>query len=112
MRRMLGDAGVHLNKDANYNEVLRECKASSDGGVFDIDFGFDDVKFPLEGPEIFLNSNNVLSSKTETMMMKDVSALIIDENLSPSMKTDFIGIMASLVDIRIQSKNDNKKVLI
>merc|ERR1712032_1563719 len=109
MRRMLADAGVHLNNDASYSAVVREYKASFDGGVFDIDFGFEDVKYPLEGPEIFINSNNILSSKTQTTMMKDVSALIIEENLCPSIKADFIGIMASLVDIRIGSNNNDKK---
>ena len=106
---MLADASEHLNNNAGYRVAVREYKASSDGGVFDINFGFDDVKYSLEGPEIFLNSNNILSSKTQKTMMKDVSALIIEENLCPSMKADFIGIMASLVDIRIRSNNNKKK---
>ena len=101
MRNMLADAGRSLPNDAMYSEVLKQYRVASDGGLFDVasSFRFHDVKYPLEGPEIFLNSNNVLLLKTETTMMKDVSSIIIDKNLSPMLKTNFIVIMSSLVNI-------------
>lgn len=111
MRNMLADAGGSLTNDATYSEVVKQYRVASDGGLFDVasSFRFHDVKYPLKGPEIFLNSNDVLSLKTEPTMMKDVSSIIIDENLSPTLKTDFIVITSSLVDIRISSNNKKQR---
>ena len=65
-RSKLNDHGINLPNDAAYGKVVREYKASSDGGIFDIDFASADIKYPLEGPDIFLHSNNVLLLKRES----------------------------------------------
>ena len=109
MRNNLKAVGGNPSRNATYSEVVKKYQSELGGGIIDISFDIDCVKYPLEGLDIFLNRNNVLSLKTKSIMMKDVGSLIIKDSISPTLKTDFIGIMASLVDITTSSKNKEKR---
>ena len=100
MRKALSDTGTKLPASWPYLDVVGVYQLELDCGTLDLSsnsFNFDFVKYPLEQPSVFLNNDDTLRNKIDTTMMDDISSFIVDENISPSRKSDFIAIMASLV---------------
>ena len=88
--------------------VFTTTKKKLYGGTLENSFGSDAVKFLLEPPSVFLNNDDTLRNKSDTMMMDDISSFIADHNINPSRKSDFIAIMASLVDLSPLSAGEKK----
>merc|ERR1712183_1005300 len=112
MRKALRRAGILVPADCTYVDVVNLYKTELDGGTLDLSLNssnFDDVKFPLEPPSVFLNSDDTITDKTNTVMMDNISSFLVDDDIIPSRKSAFIGIMTSLVDLSPLSLGEKKR---
>ena len=102
MRKTLLDASTKLPASCPYDDVVGVYQLELNCGTLYLSlnsFNSNSVKYPLEQPSVFLNNYDTLRNKSDTIMMDDISSFIVDDNISPSRKSDFISIMALLVDL-------------
>ena len=106
MREALRCTGVFVPVKSTYIDVVELFESLDEFSL--IASSLDTVIFPLEPPSIFYSSADVITDRTETIFMKDISSLIVDDNISATTKSDFISIVASLVDMTQLSQDDKK----